>query len=93
MASLLSVSVLSFILGQALAQPGIISPLAQVCPGYSNNTDVVCINRYASSMPPSFIRQSSTGGAFFSNDTFVDTQVLSDSSFQLVKNATFVVFD
>jgi gluconolactonase len=88
MALLSGVSVLSFILGQVLAQSGIVSPLAQACPGYTNNTDVVCINRYASSMPPTFSRQSSTGGVFYSNDTFVDTQVPADPSFQLVKNAT-----
>ncbi|THY41439.1 calcium-dependent phosphotriesterase [Aureobasidium pullulans] len=86
-------SVLSLGLGRALAQSGVISPLAQACPGYSNNTDVVCINRYASAMPPSFERQSSTGGVFSPNDTFVETQVPSDPSFGLVKNATFVVFD
>ncbi|THZ79680.1 calcium-dependent phosphotriesterase [Aureobasidium pullulans] len=86
-------SVLSLSLGQALAQSGVINPLAQACPGLSNNTDVVCINRYASAMPPSFERQSSTGGAFSPNDTFVETQVPSDPSFSLVKNATFVVFD
>ncbi|KEQ78774.1 calcium-dependent phosphotriesterase [Aureobasidium pullulans EXF-150] len=86
-------SVLSLGLGRALAQSGVISPLARACPGYSNNTDVVCINRYASAMPPSFERQSSTGGVFSPNDTFVETQVPSDPSFGLVKNATFVVFD
>ncbi|THX57584.1 calcium-dependent phosphotriesterase [Aureobasidium pullulans] len=86
-------SVLSLNLGRALALSEVISPLAQVCPGYSNNTDVVCINRYASAMPPSFERQSSTGGVFSPNDTFVETQVPSDPSFGLAKNATFVVFD
>ena len=86
-------SVLSLGLGRALAQSGVISPLARARPGYSNNTDVVCINRYASAMPPSFERQSSTGGVFSPNDTFVETRVPSDPSFGLVKNATFVVFD
>ncbi|KAI5247731.1 calcium-dependent phosphotriesterase [Aureobasidium subglaciale] len=80
-------------LGQALAQPSIISPLARPCPGRLNNTDVVCINRYASSMPPSFERQSSAGGAFSPNDTFTEAQVSSDPSLNLVRNATFVVFD
>ncbi|THX95828.1 calcium-dependent phosphotriesterase [Aureobasidium pullulans] len=86
-------SVLSLGLGRALAQSEVISPLARACPEYSNNTDVVCINRYASAMPPSFERQSSTGGVVSPNDTFVETQVPSDPSFGLVKNATFVVFD
>ncbi|THY15597.1 calcium-dependent phosphotriesterase [Aureobasidium pullulans] len=86
-------SVLFLSLGQVLAQSGVISPLAQACPGYPNNTDVVCIDRYASAMPPSFERQSSTGGVFSPNDTFVETQVPFDPSFSLVKNATFVVFD
>ncbi|KAI5262824.1 calcium-dependent phosphotriesterase [Aureobasidium subglaciale] len=86
-------SVLALGLGQALAQPSIISPLARPCPGRLNNTDVVCINRYASSMLPSFERQSSAEGAFSPNDTFAEAQVSSDSSLNLVKNATFVVFD
>ncbi|KAG9845426.1 calcium-dependent phosphotriesterase, partial [Aureobasidium melanogenum] len=93
MAFLTGVGVLSVVLGQALAEPGVISPLAQACPGYSNNSDVVCINHYASAMPPTFDRPHSTGGAFFPNDTFVGTQIPSDPSWQLVKNATFVVFD
>ncbi|KAI5195836.1 hypothetical protein E4T38_08873 [Aureobasidium subglaciale] len=86
-------SVLSLSLGLALAQSSTISPLARPCPGRVNDTNIVCMNRYASSMPPSFERQSSTGGAFSPNDTFVKTQVPSDPSFNLVKNATLVMFD
>ncbi|KAI5247671.1 hypothetical protein E4T42_05976 [Aureobasidium subglaciale] len=82
-------SVLSLSLGLALAQSSTISPLARPCPGRVNDTDIVCMNRYASSMPPSFERQSSTGGAFSPNDTFVKTQIRPS----LVKNATFVMFD
>jgi gluconolactonase len=80
-------------LTRALVWSGIVSPLAQPCPEYSNNTNVVCINRYASSMPPGFHRQSSTGGVFYSNDTFADTQVPCDASFDLVSKADFVLFD
>lgn len=93
MVSFTIANVLAFSLSPALAQSGIISPLAQPCPSYLNSTDVVCINRYASSMPPSFIRQSSTGGVYFPNDTFADTKVPSDPSFDSVKEATFIVFD
>lgn len=84
---------LLFVLAQAQAQSTIVGPLASTCPGYSNDAKVVCINRYASSLQPSFVRQSSTGGAFSANDTFSQTQIPSDPSFNQVKVADFIVFD
>ena len=68
-------------------------PLAQPCPNFSNVSNVICINNYAASMPPDFSRPSSSGGTLNTEDTFIDTSVPSDPSFNLVKSSQFIVFD
>ena len=70
------------------AQTGVISPLAQQC--NSSLPNVLCINKYASVMPYHFFRNISNGT---SEDTFGSTSVPNDTSFALVNNADFLVFD
>ncbi|KAL8801309.1 MAG: hypothetical protein Q9200_006983 [Gallowayella weberi] len=70
------------------AQNSFVDPLAQVCsPTLSN---VVCIHKYASVMPYHFFRNISNGT---SKPTFGSTSVPNDTSFALVAEADFLVFD
>lgn len=64
------------------------SPVIEQCPGFDNNTGVACVSRYAALLPYPFSRNSSDP-----TDNFPKTEVPSDSSFQLVQNAAFIVFD
>lgn len=73
----------------SVAPTGVTLPLAARC-GPANSTTIICIDRYASVMPYHFFRQPSHGSVDIS---FNDTQVPSDPSFQLVGDATFLVFD
>lgn len=88
----ISASLLLFVL-HSYARQGVISPLAQRCASLQNVTTVACINHYASAMPAGFFRPTSWDGEYNSNDTFQGTSVPSDPSWQLVKNASFIVFD
>lgn len=70
------------------AQTGFDGPLAQACsPSLPN---VVCLNKYASVMPYHFYRNISNGT---SGPTFGSTSVPNDTSFALVNEADFLVFD
>nr|OQO29551.1 hypothetical protein B0A51_04109 [Rachicladosporium sp. CCFEE 5018] len=75
--------------GLAVAQsepPGVSSPVAKTCGPTTAN--IVCIDRYASVLPYHFFRKSSV------NETsFGQTSVPNDTSFGLVGEADFLVFD
>lgn len=68
------------------AQTGVVSPLVQQC-GPSN---VVCVNRYAAVMPYHFFRSDSFNGTSI---PFSATSVPNDTSFSLLNNTNFVVYD
>lgn len=72
----------------ASAQIGVVSPLAQQCSTLLAN--VLCINKYASVMPYHFFRDTSNGTT---KPTFGSTTVPNDTSFGLVDEANFLVFD
>ncbi|KAK6408899.1 hypothetical protein LTR95_018375 [Oleoguttula sp. CCFEE 5521] len=75
--------------GLAVAQsepPGVSLPVAKTCGPTTAN--IVCIDRYASVLPYHFFRESSV------NETsFGQTSVPNDTSFGLVGEADFLVFD
>ncbi|KAF7195700.1 Gluconolactonase [Pseudocercospora fuligena] len=77
----------------AAAQSGFTPPIAQPCPGLESSQNVACINNYAAVLPYPFERGFAVDGNDPDNDTFIDTSVPSDTSFELVHNATFLVFD
>ena len=68
--------------------PGVINPLAKKCGPTTAN--IVCIEKYASVMPYHFYRAPSYGSTDVS---FGQTHVSNSSSFHLVKNADFLIFD
>ncbi|KAL9004864.1 MAG: hypothetical protein Q9188_002325 [Gyalolechia gomerana] len=72
----------------ASAQIGVVSPLAQQCS--TSLANVLCINKYASVMPYHFFRNTSNGTT---KPTFGSTSVPNDTSFALVDEANFLVFD
>lgn len=74
----------------ALAQRGVDSPLARPCPNLPN---AICINRYASVMPYPFDRPVFRGEGSLADDAFQQTNVTKDESFELVRAASFIVFD
>ncbi|KAJ4290257.1 hypothetical protein N0V90_010472 [Kalmusia sp. IMI 367209] len=57
------------------------------CPGFEDDPSIACVNRYASALPVPFSRVDPAA------DNFPFTQVPSDSSFERLRNATFIVFD
>ncbi|KAK3710086.1 hypothetical protein LTR37_010517 [Vermiconidia calcicola] len=67
---------------------GVTSPLATSCG--PDNANVVCLDRYASVLPYHFFRRFSGGSTDIS---FAQTNVPHDTSFDLVGNADFLVFD
>lgn len=74
-----------------LAQRGVISPLAKLCdPDLPN---VVCINKYAAVIPYPFERPVYRGQGNPAADAFQRTNVTNDDSFELARNAPFIVFD
>ncbi|KAL1851988.1 hypothetical protein VTK73DRAFT_9327 [Phialemonium thermophilum] len=88
--SVFQLSTLAAVLAQtaaAAASP----PLVERCPGVST-PGVACVNNYAAVLPLPFSRPSITGGVFQPEDSFNGTSV-ADASFDLVHNASFVVFD
>lgn len=75
------------VIGQESSNPAII----QRCPGLENAGNVACVKHHAAVLPLPFERASITTSLL--NDTFIKTKVPSDPSFQLLANASFVVFD
>ena len=72
----------------ALAQTGVISPLAQGC--NASLPKVLCIEKYAAVMPYHFFTPTANGT---STPTFRSTSVPNDTSFGLVNQSDFLVFD
>lgn len=70
------------------AQTGVVSPLAQVC--NASLPKVLCINQYAAVMPYHFFREVSNSTYL---SVFGSTSVPNDTSFGLISNADFLVFD
>lgn len=74
----------------ALAQslpPGVSAPVAQTCGPSSAN--VVCLDKYASVLPYHFFRNRTVDEPL----TFGSTSVPNDTSFGLVDEADFLIFD
>lgn len=63
------------------------------CPGFEEASNLACVNRYAAVLPLPFERAFIANGQVPANDTFVKTKVPSDTSFGLVANSSFVLFD
>ncbi|KAK4629504.1 Lactonohydrolase oryL [Fulvia fulva] len=85
-----SMSLLSY-LTTAISQsdpPGVSSPIASTC-GPSDK--VVCLDRYASVLPYHFFRASGSDGE--EGPAFSETSVPNDTSFGLIADADFIVFD
>lgn len=74
--------------GIAVAQTGVVSPLAQQCA--PPVPAVVCINRYAAVMPYHFSRPVANGTI---DSDFGGTSVPNDTSFAQVAKADFLVFE
>ena len=72
----------------ALAQTGVISPLAQGCS--ASLPEFLCIDKYVAVMPYHFFRPTANGT---STSTFRSTSVPNDTSFGLVNHSDFLVFD
>ncbi|KAI4210552.1 MAG: hypothetical protein LQ351_006619 [Letrouitia transgressa] len=70
---------------------GAISPLARTCG--PSSAKVVCINHYASVIPYHFSRNALAYNVEHSEDSFRTTTVSNDTSFELVRDADFLVFD
>lgn len=68
------------------------TPLASRCATLPTASDVACVNNYAAVLPLQFNRTIATTDAQLPTDSFRLTSV-PDSSFELVRNATFIVFD
>lgn len=68
------------------AQVGADTPLVQTC----GPPNVVCVNKYAAVMPYHFFRPDSFNTTEY---TFASTSVPNDTSFGLLNNSNFVVFD
>ena len=84
-----SIIILSTLIVPALGQTGVLRPLTQAC-GNTSLPRVRCINKYASVMPYPFFRAISS----FQNDyDFGATLVPNDTSFLLVNQSDFLVFD
>lgn len=66
--------------------PGTISPLVESC---GPSSAIACVNKYASVMPYPFYRAMGAND----QDTFPSTTVPNDTSFGLVSQADFLVFD
>jgi sugar lactone lactonase YvrE len=74
------------------AQRGAISPLARPCD--PDLPSVICINQHAAVMPYPFERTAFRGlPDDLSADAFERTIVANDESFELTRNASFIVFD
>jgi hypothetical protein len=69
--------------------PGVSSPVAKTCG--PSTADIVCIDRYASVLPYHFFRNNTVD--LNAPIPFGSTKVPNDTSFGLVKDADFLVFD
>ena len=69
--------------------PGVSSPVAKTCGPSTAN--IVCLDRYASVLPYHFSRNDTAG--VVEPYPFGSTSVPNDTSFGLVQNADFLVFD
>jgi len=69
--------------------PGVSSPVAKTCGPSTAN--IVCLDKYASVLPYHFFRNSTTSPE--DPIPFGSTSVPNDTSFGLVKDADFLVFD
>ena len=76
------------VVSQVCGQTGVIGPLAEECD--ASLPSVLCINKYASVMPYHFFRPTSINGTA---STFGSTSVPIDTSFALVNQSDFLVFD
>ena len=83
-------SILLALAATSLAQslpPGVVAPAAQTCGPSSAN--IVCLEKYASVLPYHFFRNRTVDEPL----TFGSTSVPNDTSFGLVDDADFLVFD
>lgn len=83
-------SILLALAATSLAQslpPGVVAPVAQTCGPSSAN--IVCLEKYASVLPYHFFRNRTVDTPL----TFGSTSVPNDTSFGLVDDADFLVFD
>lgn len=77
-----------------LAQNEVVpSPVASRCSFLPSATDVACVNHYAAVLPYPFNRTIATDLTTVSEDSFRLTDCPSDASFELITNATLIVFD
>ena len=77
-----------------LAQRGVDSPLAVPC--RPNLPNAICINKYAAVIPYPFERpvyRGASSGKAPAVDAFQNTNVTNDESFELVRAASFIVFN
>ena len=74
----------------ALQPPGVSGPLVTTCG--PSSAKIVCVNRYSAVMPYHFFREGSNSKAEV-GPLYRDTMVANDTSFDLVADAQFVVFD
>lgn len=74
-----------------LAQRGVISPLARPC--RADLPNAICINKYAAVLPYPFDRPVFRGQGSPADDAFQRTNVTKDESFELVRAASFIVFE
>ena len=73
------------------AQQALFPPSAALC--HPNATTVVCVHKYAAVLPYPFRRETARNGSYGPTDTFQQTDVPEDPSFNLLTNASFLVFD
>ena len=80
-------------LSVASAAPSVAAAVPSVVKDCTNYTgpQFVCMNRYASLMPPVF--QRVVDDDISNPDTFPSTKIPSDKAFQKVANATFLIWD
>jgi len=69
---------------------GVSPPVARPCGPANASDSVVCVHRYASVLPYHFFRENSYNGTGI---RFDQTSVPNDTSFGLIGNANFLVFD
>lgn len=84
------ISVTLSLLSLAIPSSGSDIPIAKKCAKYPF-PEVICINRYGSSLPSEF--QRVVKNYISDPDTYASTSVPSDSSFNKVADADFLVWD
>ena len=88
--SSVSTAMLALLGLSALSFASAVASVVQNCTQY-HGPEFVCMYRYASLMPPVF--QRTVVDDISNPDTFPSTQIPSDSAFQNVANATFLIWD